>query len=145
MRLTELFSTSPQHEVVDVDEKLYSEVSHIGGREVIFECELNQLDDSWEIAFHEVIKKNGKEEITNKKTGSGSELQVFSFIIEAIKRFIKKYKPEVFYFSATDKEPSRAKLYQRLVNRWKVPNYKMTQQKTGYNTVWTYEVNKAPK
>ena len=58
-------------------------------------------------------------------TGSGNEFLVFSTVIDILKSFIKKEKPNAILFSA--KEPSRVKLYDTFVKR----NFKNKTIKTG--------------
>lgn len=49
-------------------------------------------------------------------TGGGDAIKVFATVIQAIKRYLRRYRPEYLIFSATGS--SRIKLYKRLVDRF---------------------------
>jgi hypothetical protein len=65
-------------------------------------------------------------------TGLGDELTILGTVGHAIKEFVHKYDPNRIAFSA--KEPSRAKLYKRMIPRL-FPNYEHDHelsQQTGF-------------
>lgn len=62
---------------------------------------------AWDIEF------SGKG--TTKITGTGNEIKVFSTVVQIMKNMLQLYNIEKFYFTA--EEPSRQKLYNRLVDK----------------------------
>lgn len=69
--------------------------------------------DSWNVEFH----RNNSQEVT----GEGDASKVFATVLTAIQQFIQEHNPHIVYFSAVkDQDPkgSRAKLYDRLVQRY---------------------------
>lgn len=72
--------------------------------------------DTWQVEFY----RNNSQEIT----GEGDAHRIFATVLNTIQKFVKKYKPKVVKFSATKQvdpgqnSESRAKLYDRLVQRY---------------------------
>ena len=72
--------------------------------------------DNWQVEFY----RNNSQELTSE----GDAQRIFATVLNAIQKFVKKYKPNVIKFSASKQvEPgqsseSRAKLYDRLVQRY---------------------------
>jgi hypothetical protein len=122
--ITEVFTSNVSSEVVRATPDLYTTKATIGGRVIVFNAsqfENEHGESIWEIDFVE-YEKNGID-ATFGKTGSGSELQVFSFVIESIKDLIATYHPDQLLFTSSKADKNRTKLYQRMVNRVKVPGY----------------------
>jgi len=122
--ITEVFTSNVSSEVVRATSDLYTTKATIGGRVIVFNA--SQYDDDegksvWEIDFTE-YEKDGTG-TTFRKTGSGNELQVFSFVIESIKDLISSYHPDQLTFTSHKADDNRTKLYQRMLNRIKVPGY----------------------
>jgi hypothetical protein len=122
--ITEVFTSNVSSEVVRATPDLYTTKATIGGRVIVFNA--SQYDDDegksiWEIDFTE-YEKDGTG-TTFRKTGSGNELQVFSFVIESIKDLISSYHPDQLTFTSHKADDNRTKLYQRMLNRIKVPGY----------------------
>ena len=122
--LNEVFTSNVPSEVVRATSDLYTTKATIGGRVIVFNA--SQYDDDegksvWEIDFTE-YEKDGTG-TTFRKTGSGNELQVFSFVIESIKDLISSYHPDQLTFTSHKADDNRTKLYQRMLNRIKVPGY----------------------
>ena len=122
--ITEVFTSNVSSEVVRSTSDLYTTKATIGGRVIVFNA--SQYDDDegksvWEIDFTE-YEKDGTG-TTFRKTGSGNELQVFSFVIESIKDLISSYHPDQLTFTSHKADDNRTKLYQRMLNRIKVPGY----------------------
>ena len=122
--ITEVFTSNVPSEVVRATSDLYTTKATIGGRVIVFNA--SQFDDDegksiWEIDFTE-YEKDGTG-TTFRKTGSGNELQVFSFVIESIKDLISSYHPDQLTFTSHKADDNRTKLYQRMLNRIKVPGY----------------------
>jgi pyrimidine deaminase RibD-like protein/peptidoglycan hydrolase-like protein with peptidoglycan-binding domain len=73
-------------------------------------------NDTWGVEFY----RDNSQEVT----GEGDAQRIFATVLAAIQKFIKKYKPQKLFFSASKEvEPgqnseSRAKLYDRLVQRY---------------------------
>jgi hypothetical protein len=123
--ITEVFTSNVSSEVVRATSDLYTTKAMIGGRVIVFNA--SQYDDDegksvWEIDFTE-YEKDGTG-TTFRKTGSGNELQVFSFVIESIKDLISSYHPDQLTFTSHKADDNRTKLYQRMLNRIKVPGYR---------------------
>jgi hypothetical protein len=121
--LNEVFTSNVSREVVRATPDLYTTKATIGGL-IVFNA--SQYDDDegksiWEIDFTE-YEKDGTG-TTFRKTGSGNELQVFSFVIESIKDLISSYHPDQLTFISHKADDNRTKLYQRMLNRIKVPGY----------------------
>ena len=83
----------------------------------------NQGDDEWQVEFY----RNNSQEVT----GEGDAQRVFATVLASMQKFIKKYKPWRLTFSASKEidmdadysdarfnPESRAKLYNRLVQRY---------------------------
>ena len=77
---------------------------------------------AWEIGFRNEDAKGGKH---FKLSGKGNELKVFDTVIDAIKIFIRRMKPDVIYFDA--KEVNRQSLYQTMIKKL-IKGYKTTTQ-----------------
>jgi hypothetical protein len=142
MKLLELLNTAVPYEVKSHVHDLYEEVAEINGRKIVFSAEpeyTHEDDDEsmWEIAFLE-LRDNTDIPYTISKTGSGGELKVFSFIKDALGRFISAYRPTDFTFSADTNEPSRVKLYRAFVGRFKVPGYKMSTGESSRTKSWSF-------
>jgi hypothetical protein len=73
-------------------------------------------EEAWSVEFY----RNNSQEVT----GEGDAQRVFATVLSAVQTFIKKYKPNKVYFSASKEvEPgqnaqSRARLYDSLVQRY---------------------------
>lgn len=137
MKLLELLDSKVAYKV-SKHADAYEETATIDGKQIIFQCMTSWIDDhnspSWEVSF---MTEHGTT-FSIKKTGSGSELKIFAFVIEAVYRFVAACKPEAFHFSADNNEPSRVKLYAALARRFKDENYtKESMQKYG-DTYWSF-------
>ena len=122
--VTEVFTSNVSGELVRATSDLYTTKARIGGRTIVFNAaqfENDYGESVWEIDFVE-YEKNGIG-ATFGKTGSGSELQVFSFVIESIKDLIATYHPDELIFTSSKADKNRSKLYQRMLNRVKVSGY----------------------
>ena len=119
---------------------------------IMFSKEFGDYGDDlgdWAIEFH----RNNSQEVS----GEGDAQKVFATVLEAIRQFTKKYKPNTVTFSAS-KEPepemvkpgananpeSRAKLYNRLVQRYAGAMGYTAQQQEGNGKV-TYVLKRASK
>ena len=102
--LNELFDTQVPIKIEwqELSDLRYSFV--IDGKK--YEFDADNEKGSWEIVF----TYRGDKASTGI-TGTGNAAQVFSAVAKCIDMFLKKYKPNQFWFSA--KEPSRKKLYDK--------------------------------
>lgn len=112
MRLYELvesFDTVVQKELVKHNPYTYVLKGEVGGRTIVFGAH-KEGKQTWVISFAE----GEEDDAIYTKTGSGTPMQVFAFVIDCINDFIIDMEPETFQFSASFSEPSRMKLYQRI-------------------------------
>lgn len=88
----------------------------IGDYTISFHALQNGLtNNKWEVHFTAV---DAKGKASWDPTGAGDEVAVFSFVINAMRKFVDKFKPSRVQFSSEQKAESRTKLYQRLVKRF---------------------------
>ena len=99
-------------------------------------------EEAWSVEFY----RNNSQEVT----GEGDAQRVFATVLSAIQTFIKKYKPNKVYFSASkevedgQKSQSRARLYDSLVQRYaRAWGFKALRADTGDKVI--YELNKINK
>ena len=78
----------------------------IDDNKYVFKAETSDME-RWQITF-EIRGAGGKPHDISK---TGKEFKVFATVAEILNEYLKKLKPDVFWFTA--KEPSRAKLYDR--------------------------------
>ena len=78
----------------------------IDDNKYVFKAETSDME-RWQITF-EIRGAGGKPHDISK---TGNEFKVFATVAEILNEYLKKVKPDVFWFTA--KEPSRAKLYDR--------------------------------
>ena len=104
--INELFDTKVDIKVDWQDTSSLRYVFTINDNEYFFTADTYKQKEAWEIWF--ALKGvEGGSEITN----TGNATQVFAAVSKCMDMFMKKVKPDAFYFSA--KEPSRIKLYKR--------------------------------
>lgn len=123
MKLHEILDRKIEQEVVKDNEEAYRTKARIGDRIIHFTADLDDEDeDEWAVVFWETdLNGNG---LKFDVTGGGKELEVFSMVKSAMMEFIKKRNPKIIFFSAEkDKGAGRSELYDRLVRRFKLPNY----------------------
>ena len=123
--LSESFDSNVQGKLVRATNDLFTTSAKIGERTIVFNAsQYNEGMDidpisTWEIEFTEKTPGN----VTYGKSGSGNELQVFSFVIESVKELISRYRPDALVFSSHKADGNRSSLYTRLINRIKLPGY----------------------
>lgn len=133
--LSESFDSKVQGKLVRATSDLFTTKAVIGNREIVFNAtqymsgESNK-DGTWEIEFTEKTPGNA----TYGKTGSGNEMQVFSFVIESIKELIARYSPAELTFGSHKEDGNRTGLYQRMLNRIKIPGYHAAETISGEYT-----------
>lgn len=76
----------------------------------------NRHRNSWVVEFANMsTDKYGNAESRTDITGTRNEIPVFATVLDILRRFRDSYYPEVIKFSA--KEPSRQKLYTRIISK----------------------------
>lgn len=119
--ITEVFDTKFDFEVFRSTPYLFNTRAMIGDRLVVFNSSMYERDDKhvWEIEF---VEKRGAKS-TYGKTGSGNELQVFSFVLDSIRELISRYHPDEIEFGSHKGDINRSKLYTRMFSKIKIPGY----------------------
>ena len=106
----------------------------IDDNKYVFKAETSDME-RWQITF-EIRGAGGKPHDISK---TGNEFKVFATVAEILNEYLKKVKPEIFWFTA--KEPSRAKLYDRfakLIVR-KHPKYKAVNSVSNNQKFYEFE------
>ena len=109
----------------------------IDDNKYVFKAETSDME-RWQITF-EIRGAGGKPHDISK---TGNEFKVFATVAEILNEYLKKVKPEIFWFTA--KEPSRAKLYDRfakLIVR-KHPKYKAVNSVSNNQKFYEFEKKK---
>lgn len=132
--ITEAFDSSVDYTVVRASNELFTTKASIGGRDIIFNAQSNDesMDSEpnivWEVVFYE--KRPGN--MTYGKSGSGGEMQVFSFVLDSLKELAARYSPETIRFSAHKEDGNRSTLYQRMIAKVAPKaGYKLSDVETG--------------
>jgi hypothetical protein len=141
--LNESFDSNVPIEIVSQTRINFRTTANIGDRQIVFNADwLSVPTGSWELKFAEIVNKKYSvsdrvanllagdkdktyQDISFDVTGSGSQMMVFSFVIESIKKFVSIYHPKLFFFEAI-KEGNREKLYAKMASRIKIPGYELT-------------------
>ena len=120
--LTEIFDSNVSGNLVRATSDLFTTEATIGNRKIVFNAA--EFDgNKWEIEFIE--KHQGS--MSYSKTGSGSEMQVFSFVIESINELISRYHPDEITFSSHKADGNRTDLYKKIVRKIKVSGYHLSE------------------
>ena len=120
--LNEIFDSTVSGNLVRATSDLFTTDAIIGNRKIVFNAA--EFDgNKWEIDFIE--KQQGS--MSYGKTGSGSEMQVFSFVIDSIKELISRYHPDEISFSAHKEDGNRSALYKRILGKVRVPGYHLSE------------------
>jgi hypothetical protein len=134
--LTESFDSNVRGKLVRATNDLFTTRATIGNRDIVFNAsmyERGEMDPTlpsaevWEIEFTERTPGD----ITYGKSGSGNEMQVFSFVIESIKELIARYSPQELEFHSHKADGNRSALYKRMLNRIKIPGYSANEVMSG--------------
>ena len=92
-------------------------------------------------AYEFTFDSNSNEEGT--KSGKGEEFQIFSTVLKILKEFVDAEAPDHFFVEAVSSEPSRVKLYRRMISIFckKYPEYESTEKKTNSGFIrWDVKV-----
>ena len=136
----EAFNTSVQPEIIAQNSEEFTTSAKIGNRTIIFHAR-DFGWDGWYIDFTERGSKNRRpldwippktDRESYSATGSGNQMQVFSFVIQNIKTLVSLYDPPRIVFTAM-KEGNRADLYAKIISRVQIPGYKLNEKLTREN------------
>lgn len=119
--LFEAFDSKVDYDVVKHTADSYILEAEINGRTIRVSF-TKSAADTWDFEFKE---KSGSK-WTTAATGSGGELQVFSFVKEALMEFLELFHPETVEFTAFEEDGStRGRLYEKFFKKYKHPNYNL--------------------
>ena len=124
--LNEVFDSDVNGKVVRKTNNSFITKATVGERDIKFQA--MGADGDWECDFIEQSPTKGD---TFGKSGSGNELQVFSFVIESLKLFISMYAPDQVMFTSDKSDGNRSQLYARMARRVKIPGYHIEQGDRG--------------
>jgi len=144
MILLELLNSSTDFRVTKNTDRDVRTTFESNGRTIEADAEMIR-DGIWEFAFAERKHRHSRFDLSSSKlnvTGSGGELEVFSTIVEIMKMIIKEKSPTELRFTAEKSEASRVKLYDKLINRIKVPGYDTEIDKTASDYRVYYSLKK---
>jgi len=119
--LIESFDSNVQGKLVRATNDSFTTKADIGNRTIVFNASSFKQDekDIWEIEFTEKTSGN----ITYGKTGSGNQMQVFSFVIDSLKELISRYSPDQIIFGSHKEDNNRTSLYKRMATKIKLSGY----------------------
>ena len=124
IKIDEAFDSEVKGDVIRATNNLFTTAASIGNRKIVFNASAYERggenpDTIWEIEFTEKTPGN----VTYGKTGSGNEMQVFSFVINSVKELVARYSPAEIEFGSSKADSNRSALYTRLIKRIKIPGY----------------------
>ena len=77
-----------------------------------------QGKDLVEVVFYpEVENDEGDTKPKTELTGTGNSRKVFGTVVKIMQEYVASYKPKALYFTADGDEPSRIKLYNRMISQ----------------------------
>ena len=103
------------YEVTLRSNKYWQAEFKVGNRLIQFEAE--RIGGGWDIIFGEMEQREGgySDGMKTKKTGKGNEFQIFATVKAILDKFIEEKNPIMLSLDSHKGEPSRAKLYQRMI------------------------------
>ena len=110
MKLTEILNKPAEWKWFKTSTNKWIALFIIDDNKYVFQAQtksMSGMKKRWHITF-EIRGTGGKPHDISK---TGNEFKVFATVAEILNEYLKKVKPEIFWFTA--KEPSRAKLYDR--------------------------------
>lgn len=119
--------------------------STIGDRDIIFVASNLYHRNEWNIEFGEIsseIEEPGTFDIEYDLTKSGDEMKVFSMISKCIIELIKDTDPKAIIFSANKGDKNRARVYEQLIKRLRLHNYKLTVDDTSHAVSVLFKLEK---
>ena len=106
MKLLEVLNKPAEWKWFKTSSREWKALFTIDDNKYVFKAETSDME-RWQITF-EIRGAGGKPHDISK---TGNEFKVFATVAEILNEYLKKVKPDIFWFTA--KEPSRAKLYDR--------------------------------
>ena len=106
MKLLEVLNKPAEWKWFKTSSREWKALFTIDDNKYVFQAETSDME-RWQITF-EIRGAGGKPHDISK---TGNEFKVFATVAEILNEYLKKVKPDIFWFTA--KEPSRAKLYDR--------------------------------
>ena len=106
MKLLEVLNKPAEWKWFKTSSREWKALFTIDDNKYVFKAETSDME-RWQITF-EIRGAGGKPHDISK---TGNEFKVFATVAEILNEYLKKVKPDNFWFTA--KEPSRAKLYDR--------------------------------
>jgi hypothetical protein len=71
-----------------------------------------------EVVFYpELEDEEGVTKPKTELTGTGNSRKVFGTVVKIVQEYVASYKPKALYFTADSSEPSRVKLYNRMISQ----------------------------
>lgn len=132
-KLSELFSGGSKVHVIHADKwNFKTQSDNIHGRTIVFSADRSS-SGNWDVEFRQL----GGTDSGYAVTGAGGEIEVFNFVLNSIKELLARYSPESIEFMSSKLEPSRSKLYRRLLSRISkyAPGYQVSPEETFGNYV----------
>jgi hypothetical protein len=129
MKIFEILNTNTTLTVVKDTEKSYRAKAKFGEREIEFRMDKWPEHGKWNFTFvqlgdEEDDDRYNEDGETYDATGDGDQLAIFAAAKNFLEGALKKLKPVAVFFEADKiKGQSRAKLYNRFVQRWKLSGY----------------------
>ena len=141
MLLNELFDTKTTIKVTEKGPTRCVMTFVVGDNEYRFiatdDTIVDRADDGdwWEIAFGLLLKNPSGAKVDYLMTNTGNALPVFAAVTQCIHKLIKMY-PDVkkITFSAKTSEPSRIKLYNRMISSMNIPGWKSSKEPGPHNS-----------
>jgi len=130
--ITELFDKPLEfdgpHEIEDQSYAYEFETSKGQNFEVNANIDKN---GAWEFGFD-------SDSSSETKSGKGEEFQVFSTVVKILNDFIKREAPDHVFIEAVKSEPSRLRLFRRMVQKFvqRNPEYKFSERERGRYIRW---------
>lgn len=111
MFITELFNDPVKISDRRIGPDEYRSTFYVGDVRYSFAANQFGPNDLWDIEFIAHSDRGSSAKIT----GTGNEITVFSTVVSIMKEFMDLYHPVQLHFTAD--EPSRKKLYHRLIDK----------------------------
>lgn len=126
MNLLEILNTQVQAKIVSAEPSNYATVAKIGGRNIHFSVRRDDPKlNNWTMQFSERTAKGLKGFDDNfNPTGHGSELEVFSFVLQSLRGFAALYRPNEIKFLSSKKNETTP-LYAKLAKKVSLPGYSL--------------------
>ena len=128
--ITELFTTKVDVKITNQDRDYFTVLFDVGDYNYEFQAQVITPPDwereVWAISFRRIDVMGMPEYALTKDLDTKEVMTVFSGVKKSGELFLRKYKPDIFVFSAWKKEPKRIQVYKDLIkyiNKW-FPQYK---------------------